>query len=456
MTNKNAHRPWTWTIALCLAPATAWAAGGGNAPIVLLWIAVLLVLAKLSSLVEKIGQPAVLGELLVGVLLGNLVLLGIDTFEPVKTDVLIQFLSELGVIILLFQIGLESDISAMRRVGLHAILVALVGVVAPFALGALVVGPWLFPGQSMNTYLFFGATLTATSVGITARVFQDMGVLKTKEAQIILGAAVIDDVIGLIILAVVSAVVTTGAVNVADVSWITAKAFLFLAGALIIGQYSAPTVSRWFSHINTGVGMKFTIAISFCFVLGYLAHAIGLAPIVGAFAAGLVLDEVTFKDYDELEVVPQVRRELDKAQPEMRARVEKVLEHHAKHHLQTLMTPVGHLLIPVFFVYTGMQVNLSALADLQTLWIALVVTFLAFVGKLVSGLVAGPVRKWVVGWGMAPRGEVGLIFAIVGKQLGVIGDREYGVFVIMVMLTTLVTPVVLASLLKRDKRATAT
>ncbi|HVL57273.1 MAG TPA: cation:proton antiporter, partial [Burkholderiaceae bacterium] len=190
-------------------PLAAMAAGDGDAALTLLWVGALLLLAKLASLVERIGQPAVLGELLAGVLVGNLALIGLGVFEPAKADPILRFLAELGVVILLFQIGLESDIATMRRVGVRALLVAVVGVVAPFALGTLVVGPLLFPGSSFNTYLFFGATLTATSVGITARVFKDMGTLQTPESQIVLGAAVIDDVIGLIILAVVTIADTT-------------------------------------------------------------------------------------------------------------------------------------------------------------------------------------------------------------------------------------------------------
>ena len=234
--------------------------------ITLLWIAVILIAAKLSGLVEKIGQPGVLGELLIGVLIGNLVLFGINTFEPIKTDFVVSFLAQLGVIILLFQIGLESNIAKMKKVGLRAGLVAIIGVVLPFIAGAYIVGPWLLPGLSQNAYLFLGATLTATSVGITARVFKDLKKLGTTEAQIVLGAAVIDDVLGLIILAVVSAIATAGSVSAGTVSIITLKAILFLAGAIIIGQLAAKNFGKFFSKINTGTGMKFTFALAFCLV----------------------------------------------------------------------------------------------------------------------------------------------------------------------------------------------
>lgn len=447
------YRPRSlWMLALILLPASALAASGGESALTFLWIAILLVLAKLSSLVEKFHQPAVIGELLMGVLIGNLFLVGFNLLDPIKTNATIVFLAELGVIILLFQIGLESDTRTMRKVGLRALLVAIVGVVTPFALGTLLVGPYLFPDAGLNTYLFLGASLTATSVGVTARVFKDMGALQMRESQIVLGAAVIDDVIGLIILAVVSAIVTTGQVSFGEIAWITAKAFLFLAGALLVGQFLAPLISRQFARISTEAGMKFTLAISFCLVLAYLAYLIGLAPIIGAFAAGLILDEITFKDYDSLEIIPDIERALADTPQANQIKVRKVLDDHASRHLETLSGPVGHLFIPLFFVYTGMQVDLRSLFDWQALQIALVVTLLAFVGKLVSGLVAGPVNKWIVGWGMAPRGEVGLIFAVVGKQLGVINAQTFSIIILMVMLTTLITPLVLSYLIRHQHR----
>jgi Kef-type K+ transport system membrane component KefB len=182
-----------------------------------LWIGLLLLFAKIASLVERLGQPAVLGELVVGVLIGNAYLLGVPGSERIIDEIagseILKFLAELGVVILLFQVGLESNIGSMRRVGVPALLVAMLGVVAPMVLGTYVVGPWLLPDLSFNGHLFLGATLTATSVGITGRVFQDLKVLQSREARIVLGAAVIDDVLGLVILAVVSAVVMSGTVE---------------------------------------------------------------------------------------------------------------------------------------------------------------------------------------------------------------------------------------------------
>lgn len=437
---------------------TVFASGGENSAMfaeTFFWIAVILIAAKLSSLVERFGQPSVLGELIIGVVLGNLALLGLTTFEPLRHNEIIAFLAELGVVILLFQIGLESNISQMKRVGMRAMLVAIVGVVVPFVLGTYLVGPWLLPGLSDNAYLFLGATLTATSVGITARVFKDLGKLKTSEAQIVLGAAVIDDVMGLIILAVVSAIVTIGAVSVGTVSIIVAKAVLFLVGAIVVGQLIAPTLGRSFSQIHAGVGMKFTLAICFGLLMAFVAHLIGLAPIVGAFAGGLILDPVHFRYFKDPKIVRDVKVAVREADVHTREQVLRAIEPHAHRHIEDIIEPVAYFLVPIFFVMTGFGVKLETMFDLPILLTALGITVAAFVGKIVSGLVAGKVDKKIVGFGMVPRGEVGLIFAMIGKGLGVVNDEIFSVIVIMVILTTLLTPPILTYLLKKDKKPDA-
>ncbi|WP_343407576.1 cation:proton antiporter [Candidatus Amarolinea dominans] len=420
-----------------------------SVPSTFVWIVLILLAARTASLVERIGQPAVLGELLVGVLLGNLALVGLNGLEPIKTNEIIKFLAELGVVILLFQVGLESNVQQMRRVGMRALSVALVGVMAPFLLGAYLVGPLLLPGLPSVAYLFIGAILTATSVGITARVFRDLGQLQTPEAQVVLGAAVIDDVIGLIILAVVSAIVSAGTVDLGAIVGITGKAIAFLVGAIVLGQVLAARLGRVFSKIHTGLGMKFTLAIAFALLTAHFAEAIGLAPIVGAFAAGLVLDPVHFQHFEDPKIMADLRQAMVGAPAEVKARVQTVITHHLDRHIEDLLEPLGHFLVPIFFVLTGMSVRLETLLDPGTLMIALGITIVAFAGKMVSGLVAGPVNRVIVGLGMIPRGEVGLIFAASGRALGVISDQVFSIMVIVVILSTLLTPPLLTLFLRR-------
>jgi Kef-type K+ transport system membrane component KefB len=413
-----------------------------------MWIAVLLLAAKFGTLVERVRLPAVLGEILVGIALGNLTLIGIDFLAPVPTDTVMRFLAELGAVILLFQLGLESNLGEMRRVGMRATSVAIVGVIVPFVMGTYVVGPLLLPGLSAAAYLFLGAALTATSVGITGRVFRDMRCLQRPEAQIVLGAAVIDDVLGLLILSVVSAIATRGVVSAGEIAWLSGLALGFLAGAVLVGQLLARYLSRFFAMLHAGHATKLAVALGICLVFAYIASLIGLAPIVGAFAAGLVLDDAHFKWFDDPEIKADVLHALREADARVRGRVSAVLDRHAERHLEHMLEPIGHVLVPIFFILAGMQVRLDLFFDPATLAVAAALTLAAIVGKLVSGLAAGKVNRWLVGWGMVPRGEVGLIFAYVGKSLGVVTDAAFSVIVMMVVLTTLITPPVLAYLLR--------
>lgn len=430
------------------------AAGNGEITVVFLMIAVILVAAKVSAMVEKFGQPSVLGELVMGVVLGNLVLLGITIFEPIKENGIIKFLAELGVVILLFQVGLESNIQKMKRVGVRAFAVAVIGVVLPFVLGTYFAGPLLLPGQPTIAYLFLGAALTATSVGITARVFKDLGKLQLPAAQVVLGAAVIDDVLGLIILAVISAIATVGAVSLGVISWIIAKAILFLIGSIVVGQISAPYIGRMFSKIHNGVSMKFSLAFGFCLFFAYAANQIGLAPIIGAFAAGLVLDPVHFKSFKDPLIVDDMKKAIENApESELKNKISENIHTHAHRHVEELMEPIAHFLVPIFFIMVGMGVRLETLFDTKILLVALAITVIAFVGKIMAGLAAEKGSRMLVGWGMVPRGEVGLIFASIGLSLGVISDSIFSVIVIMVILTTLVVPSILTKLLKKQNSA---
>lgn len=419
-----------------LFPLTAWAADGHGDPSapVLLGLAILLVAARLGGgLFKLFGAPPVLGELICGVLLGNLGLAGIPVFENLRLDPGMDLLARIGVVILLFEVGLETDTRDMLSVGLPSLLVALVGMVAPFFLG-YGLGLYLLPQAPASTHLFLGATLTATSVGITARVLKDMNRLNTPESGIILGAAVIDDILGLVVLAVVSGFVTAGAVSLAGTMAILLKAVGFLVIAFLVGR----RVAHYLGGVATalGDGAKLVAALVFCFVISYLADAIGLATIVGAFAAGLILEEGHFH-------------------PPLRGwRV------HPQAHtpsLQELTHPIATILVPVFFVLMGMQVRLETFADLKVLGQAGVLIVAAFVGKQVCGLaVSRSYNRLAIGLGMVPRGEVGLIFASIGKNLGAVDDAIFSSVVIMVIFTTLVTPPLLKWSLGRTTAMTVT
>jgi Kef-type K+ transport system membrane component KefB len=420
-------------------------------PQTFLWIVIALFAARLGGYVEKFGQPAVLGELLAGAILGNLVLFNISWFEIMKSNEYLHFMAELGIVILLFQVGLESNINEMKKVGLRALLVASVGVILPFVMGRYIAGPMLMPGLSDNAYLFLGATLAATSVGITARVFKDFSILNAKESRIVLGAAVIDDVMGLVLLAIVSAIVQTGTISLLSVVQTFALSIVLLAGGTIIGGLIAQPLSKWLSTLNPGSGMKLAFALIIAFLFAYIAHLIGLAPIVGAFAAGLMLDSVHFTHFDEPHYIAEFKDAVLSSDPETQQRVISISEKQNEKHIEHILEPIGQFLSPIFFVMTGLAVDFTVFMNANTILTACILFIIAVIGKIASGLVAGKgVNRWIVGWGMVPRGEVGLIFASVGRVLGVVDAAEYTVIVVVIMLTTFITPPVLSYLLKKN------
>jgi Kef-type K+ transport system membrane component KefB len=426
----------------CAAPRAASPASGdahGLDPMILIGLAAMLIVAKLGGeFLERIGQPAVLGELIGGIIIGNLVLLGFTAAEPLKTDGVIAALAQIGVILLLFEVGLESDLGQMLEVGWSSLFVAVAGVVAPFVLG-WGVSAYFLPNESRLVHVFIGSVLCATSVGITARVLKDLGKLSLRESRIILGAAVIDDVIGLVILAVVmgavSATIAGGTLSFAYIFWIAAKTAAFFLSAFAIGHYAVPHIFRGAGRLKSR-GVLLVLSISFCFSLSWLATKVDLATIVGAFAAGLVLEDAHFELFKE----------------------------RGEHDLRELLEPVTTFLVPIFFVLMGMKVDLRVFARPQLLGFAAALTLAAIVGKQICSLAVAErgLNRLAIGLGMIPRGEVGLIIAGIGATLmlpnaagvaePVIGPATFGAVVIMVIITTLVTPPLLKWSLARGSR----
>jgi Kef-type K+ transport system membrane component KefB len=384
-------------------------------PALFLVLAAVLVAAKLlGELAERVGQPSVLGELVAGVLLGESVL-GVIPAHGAAADV-IHVLAELGVVLLLFEIGLETDLRELFRVGAASLAVATVGVILPFALGfaywAYVPHP-ASPGVTnlTTTAIFVGATLTATSVGITARVLSDLHKMHTPEARIIIGAAVIDDVLGLVILAVVSGLAAGVSLGAVGVLRTLGLAVGFLVVAVLVGRYAAPRLFDLVVRMRVRY-VLLVFAIAFVLGLAGLAALAGSALIIGSFAAGLILSGTNQFDTIEREV-----------------------------------RPIVSVFAPIFFVSVGASVNLRLLNPSQPgssgiLGVAGVLTVLAVAGKMAAGWAAPWVgfRRLVVGVGMVPRGEVGLIFADIGRRAGVLSEAIFGAILLMIMATTFVAP----------------
>jgi Na+:H+ antiporter len=415
---RSVPRPWHLIVLLLFAPPSLLAAASGEElPNFLLIIAAMLAAGKLlGEGAERLGLPAVLGELLAGVLLGQS-LLGVVPASGHVSYEMVRVLAELGVILLLFEVGLETNLKEMFRVGPASLSVAALGVSLPFLLGYLfwarVPHPAMGDGGDLNTVaIFIGATLTATSVGITARVLSDLGAMETSEARIILGAAVIDDVVGLVILSVVSGLAAGGSVSLLGVATTFAVAVGFLVTAVVLGNLLVPRLADRVLRMRAR-GVVVVFALAFALALAAFAAQVGSALIIGAFAAGLILKGTR----------------------------------HA-HAVDEQIKPVAAVLAPIFFVNVGAAADVSLLDPRAEgagglLLVAGALTLLAIVSKLVAGWAAPWLRfdRLTVGVGMVPRGEVGLIFADVGRQAGLLSEATFGAVLLMVMATTFLAPI---------------
>lgn len=391
-------------------------------PVLVLSLAVILVLAKLGGdLAVRLKQPPVVAELLIGILLGNLPLIGIHVAEPMRSDPGLAMLAELGVLVLMFEVGLASTVREMLHVGWSSLLVAVVGVVTPLVIGWLALS--LIEVDGGHQRLFVAASLCATSVGITARVLRDLGRERSLEARVILGAAVIDDVLGVVLLGVVAGLIggpgAGGGFSAGDVVRLCLTATAFLVGSLLVGARLSPLLFRAAARLRSGDAML-VVSLALCFGLAWGAEHVGLAAIVGAFAAGLLLEETHFERFT--------------------ARGEPTLEQ--------LLRPISSLLVPIFFIRMGLETDLRALGSAHVLTLAALLTVIAIVSKQACslGVIGRGIDRVTVGFGMIPRGEVGLIFASLGASLTtpdgrpVIGPSLYAALVTMVIVTTVVTP----------------
>ncbi len=373
---------------------------------VLLHVLVVLVAAKVGAeLSERLGQPAVLGELVVGVLIGP------SALGLVGGDQVLAVLGELGVLLLLLQVGLETELTELLRVGRSALSVAAVGVALPFAFGYLGLRLTGLAGHGHHVELFMGAALTATSVGVTARVFGDLGALSRAEARTVLGAAVADDVIGLLILAVMVRLVAGGTIDLPGLLLVVGAAVGFLVVGVVAGVRLAPLLFAWIERLARSDGTLIALALAFTLAFARLAELVRLAPIVGAFVAGVVL---------------------------ARSR--------ARASIGASLAPIAHVFVPVFFLQIGIDAEPAVLLRPRALALAGLLLVAAVVGKVLAGLVAGRgMDLALVGLGMLPRGEVGLVFASIGLRLGVIDRDAFSTLLLVVLATTFVTPPLLRS-----------
>lgn len=437
--------------------ATAAESEAENSSLVLAGVLLSLVIIYFASklggeICARIDLPPVLGELVGGVLVGvsafhlllfpesgstaddSLIMSFLQQTAGLTSEAtpsvfaaqseVISLLSELGVIILLFEIGLESDLKELIRVGPQAAVVAVVGVVAPFAAGTAGL-VYLFAVPVVPA-VFAGAALTATSIGITAKVLAELGQISSQEGQIIIGAAVLDDILGIVVLAVVASLVKTGEIQITNIIILMISAGAFLIGAIVLGRLISPLIVGLVNEMKTR-GQLLLTGLVFAFILSYIANVIQLEAILGAFAAGLILAET------------DKRKELE----------EQVI-------------PVADIFVPIFFVCVGAKTDLSVLnpavpANREGLVIASFLIVVAILGKVITGftMVGQPeINKLAIGVGMIPRGEVGLVFAGVGSASGALSEATEAAIIMMVILTTFIAPPLLRIVFKETEEVT--
>ena len=385
---------------------------------VALALAIVLVAAVIGGyLASRVGQPAVLGELMAGILIGTLPL---DALRFLRTDTYLDVLSQIGMVLLLFEVGLGLSVRDLAAVGSSSFAVAVLGTVASVAMGFLA-GRGLLPAAPVVTHVFLGAAIAATSVGITARVLRDVGASRNREARIILGAAIVDDVLALVLLGAVTAWVAPaiqGTSPAGTIAGLVLKTIGFLILSISLGVWLTPGWFRQVARLRTP-GALLASGLCFCFGLAWAANAIGLAPLVGAFAAGLVLED----------------------------RHSELFVQRGEQALGELLQPMISFLVPVFFVLVGIRTNLAPLTHPTVLELALALTAAAIAGKMAcaAGVFGEGARRLTVAIGMVPRGEVTLVFAALGSTLHVgtaplLDDNGYASLVAVVVLTTLITP----------------
>ena len=470
-------------VVLTLCSSYAWAsatiAHSDPSSAIIFWGTILLFFGILGRYLAKLlGQPGVLGELLMGVIVGNvcyayhvqlMVILrdsatifsviqqmlqgmslqhavhqlipdstyakevltamsGPNGQQWIAVTFVVDALSRYGVIFLLFMVGLESSLQDLKKTGKESTFVAVIGVIAPMALGLLVT-QWMLPKASFSTALFVAATLSATSVGITARVLHDMNKLNTREAKTIMGAAMLDDVLGLVILALVSGMVLVGSLNVLMLGRIVFMAVIFFPLSLWLGPKILHRMVAWITFVDPWEAKLLT---SFIFIMGFswLATLVNMSTIIGAFIAGIILHEGFFESRER-----EVKNPLS---------------------IRHLLAPFEAVFAPLFFVLIGIQVRLETFLDKQVLLFSLCLLAAAILGKLLSGL-GGNRRddRWLIGIGMIPRGEVGLVFASVGKSLHIIPDSLFSAMVVMVVVTTFMTPIWMKMQYKKSRKRQA-
>jgi Kef-type K+ transport system membrane component KefB len=402
---------------------------------IILWFGLLVIASIFTLMVNKLRQPAILGQIIIGTIIAILAHYNIGFFNELSRSTDIKLIAELGSLFLLFEIGLESDVNEIKTCSKSAFNVAIIGVVLPFALGYFIVTPFILKSNDDTLAFFIGSILAVTSTSISISVFKELKILKFKACQIVLAASVIDDITGLVLLSLVTAIAINGHADWFELLHLSGQVTAFLLVCVLLGKFVLPKlIIPSLKFIATGKTITTFTLVGTCMVLAWFAGYFGLAPIIGAFFAGLMLNSKNFID--------------------SRLLTERTYFNHTYNlHLSNLIVPFGRILTPIFFIYAGMQVDMVNAFKPNIIAIAILISIIAIIGKSFCGIfLSRGINKLIVGFGMVPRGEIGIIFAITGLNLKIIDNDIFAALMLMIVITSIITPIMLSKIVSREQK----
>jgi len=396
-------------------------------------------------------MPIAVGEILTCIILGQLDHFGITLFTPAEHNTVIQFLAELGAIILMFEIGLESKFSDLKKNFRRGIRLAIIGSILTFA-GGFAVSWLLIKDQHLLLNLLMGVICAATATGISAKIFKEMNLLHTKEIKIVLVSSILDELISILCFGVISVMLITHTVGLSSISLSLAKALIFFIFAAIFGRWITPQITNWSTKIHAGFNMKLGVLLIICFFFSWFAHILGLAFVVGSFIAGLILDEVYFKTFSRSSFLVQLRTLTTQVSDDkLRGQLNKTIHNQEGQTIRELLKPISHLFVPIFFINIGMMFDITDLLNQRTLIITFALLGISFLGRILSGyFIRGKnINHLILGLGLTPIGEAGLIFAAFGKEVGLIDERLLSAIVSALVIAAIITPILIKFSVKR-------
>ncbi len=418
-------------------------------PAIYLWLALSIFMSRSLAIVKKIGLPLVTSEIFAGIILGNLHYVGISTFSGMEHNEIIQFLAQIGAMILMFEIGLETqleDITSKLGTGTK---IALYGTILTFA-GGYLASQYLYPSSGNSSYILIGLICAATATGISGKVFKELKVLDSIEVKTVLSASLIDEVISILCFAILSGLMVTGIFSVHELVISSVKTALFFLISIGIGSRITPLITKLSIKIHSGINMKIGILFMICTFYTWLASQLGLAPVIGAFIAGIIIKPQDFQNFSQAKFLRDFKQIAQHTNDEnARLQIIKTVNTYQLKSLDELVKPLSNIFVPIFFTYIGLILNLPDLLNIKIFSLAILLIIVSLLGRIIGGLSNSKnLNILVIGLGMTPIGEAGLIFAITGQQLGILSNDILSAVIVALVIITILVPILLKYAIK--------